>query len=494
MRRFIQSHRYQLIVLAVIWVLFSVNIVKPWQLFFLNDDFMHIPDARLVLRSGFFRPVPNMFLWVDKQLYGNSPLGFFITTILLHGLAVFSVYFLADTIQSKLKLLQKFKELPFWVALFFLLYPFHAESIMWTIARGSIMTTAFTLFSLACFVKADDLKKIFWSSWVWLLLALFSYESMWNVIPLFILVAWYKTKERIIKKKMAMLQSGIMAATFAIYLAIRFLLLNSLVGDGYEDLEDNMKDLKLVSGNLIKLTARLFTPAINDPKIFTGLFLMGALAIIIIVYRQFKANRATGIFMVILWVSMITGVFTASPLGIDTHFHESDRYLYYASFFFCLFIAILCQSFTSPSIRQVVSISVCVSFLVGFYFLQRDYAYSSSFTRGTIELVNKLPTGKRLVFIDVPERYHGALIFRTSLPEAIDWLCPKNKPDTVLVYSHTRNIQKEGGFKTGFKTMQELKMEKGEAFVQSLQTFLHQSGGDSPLLLWYGGGGLWQIN
>jgi hypothetical protein len=495
MNRFFQSHRYQLLVLAAIFILFSVFIIKPWQLFFLNDDFMHIPDARLVLRSGFMRPVPNVFLWLDKILYGTQPLGFFITSILLHGLAVFSVYYLVEIIQRKLKLLQSYSELPFWVSLLFLLYPFHAESIMWTIARVSIMATAFTLFSLACFIKSNDLKKDFWYAWIWLLLALFSYESMWNVLLLYFLVAWYKSRNVLIKKNIAILQAAIMCATFAAYFAIRFLLLNSLVGNGYEDMEDNLKNLKLVSGNLVKLTARIFTPAADDSRIFVGLFLILSAGFIFLIYKQFKANRNTGMLLIILWGAMITGVITAAPLGIDTHFHESDRYTYYASFFFCLFLAIVFLSIPVLKIRQIAAVLICVLFITGFYFLQRDYAFSSSVTRGTIDFVKNLPAGKQLVFLDVPARHRGALIFRTSLPDAIEWLGPTDKPDSVIVYSLTTGFQKTGDFKTGVISIGDLKTEKNESFTNDLSQFVQQQEktGKSPIVLWYGKGGLWQV-
>lgn len=468
---------------------------KTLAVIFLNDDFMHIPDVRLVLRSGFMRPVPNIFIWLDKKLYGNGPLGFFITSILLHGVAVFSAYYLVDTIQKKLNLLLNYRDLPFWVSLFFLVYPFHAESIMWTIARVSIMATAFTLFSLACFIKADNLKKTFWFAWLWLLLALFSYESMWNIIPLFFLIAWYKFHSGIIQKQVAVIQSGVMAATFGVYLLIRLGLLSSLVGDGYEDMESNLKNLPLIGGNLVKLTARIFTPALDNPILFTSLFLLLSLFFLYVVIRFFKANRTTGIFLIILWGAMISGVITAAPLGIDTHFHESDRYTYYASFFFCLFIAILCQSFSSTRIKQLLCAALCLIFVIGFYLLQRDYAYSSSVTKGTVHFLNsKPPVGKRWVFIDVPERYQGALIFRTSLPQAVNWLYEGQKPDTVIIYSQTRGFTKKGDFITGNKSSEELQAEKGQAFMNDLKIFLNQSGNMNTALFWYGKGGLWRIN
>ncbi len=493
MNRFIHSNKYPLLILAGFWILFSVFFIKPWQLFFLNDDFMHIPDVRLVLRSGFMRPVPNVFLWFDKILYGSKPLGFFITSIVLHGLAVFSVYYLVECIQNKLKLLQHIKDLAFWVALFFLVYPFHAESIMWTIARVSIMATAFTLFSLASFIKADKLNGFFWVSWFWLILALFSYESMWNILPLYFLVAWYKSKERIIAVSTAWLQSGIMIVTFIGYFIIRFALLKSLVGDGYDHMEDNMKNISLVAGNLIKLTARIYTPAIDNPRLFVFLFVFLTLIFIYFLYRQLKANRKTGIFLIILWGAMITGVLTAAPLGIDTHFHESDRYTYYASFYFCFFLAITCQSFFSPKWRTLYSVGFCIIFSAGFYVLQSHYAFSSSATRGTIDLLNKQPAGKKIIFADVPERYKGALIFRTSLPDAIEWLAPACNPDTVIIYSQVPAFRKSGNFKTGIISLQDLSNMKGEQYKKELQIFLNQTGATDTLLFWYGNGGLWQV-
>lgn len=492
MNRFWQSHVYQLLALALLWLLFGIFIVKPWQLYFLNDDFMHIPDARIVLRSGFMRPVPNVFVWFDKALYGSSPLGFFITSIFLHGLAVFSAYFLTDALQGKLKLITHLKELPFWTALFFLVLPFHAESIMWTIARVSIMATAFTLFSLACFIKADNLNKTFWASWVWLLLALFSYESMWNVVPIYLLVGWYKVNKRIIRRRMAFYQCGAMVATFGAYLFIRLWLLHSIVGDGYDNMEANVKNIPLLIGNLFKLIARIYTPAINNTNVFLLVVGVFTLMLFFATYRHLKANRNTGIFLIIIWVAMATGVATAAPLGIDTHFHESDRYTYYASFFLCLLLAILCQSLASEKANHLISALLFIGFTIGFYVLQRHYAFSSSVTRGTVQFVNKQPVASRLIFIDVPERYKGALIYRTSLPNAIEWLGPKT--DTVIIYSQTRSFEREGDFKTGTMSMDSLKAAKGGQFMLELNDYLNrQQGSKGYSVLWYGKGGLWLL-
>jgi len=364
---------------------------------------------------------------------------------------------------------------------------------MWTIARVSIMATAFTLLSLAYFIHADNLKNAFWVAWLWLLLALFSYESIWNIIPIFFLVSWYKTKLGSINKSTALLQSVVMGASFLAYLAIRFLLLDSLVGDGYKDMEDNLMDMKLVFGNLVKLTARIFTPAIDHPGLFTTLFLLGVLVFSIFIYNQFKIDRKTGVILIILWVAMISGVITAAPLGIDTHFHESDRYTYYASFYFCLFAVILCHSFSPVVLKNLLSGLVFLIFVFCFNNLQRDYAYSSAVTRQTIDFVNKQPAGKSLVFIDIPDRYKGALIFRVALPHGIEWLCPDHLADTVIEYNHTRDFQSNGNFKTGQISLEDLKIAKGEPFLRDFNIFLSRAGLKNPAILWYGKDGLWLV-
>lgn len=493
MTKLLDTRKGQVGILLFCWVLFSIVVVKPWQLYFLNDDFMHIPDARLLLRSGFMRPVPNYFLWLDKTLYGTQALGYHITTQLLHGATVLAVYFAVGTMQGSLRVAAHYKHLPLLSAFFFLCSPYHAESLMWPIARVSIMATGFTLLSLMYFMRSNGINRLLFWSWVWLVVALFSYESMWNVVLLYLVVAAYKYVKRMLPLRVAIWQGALMCFTFLVYMGVRFALLQSFVGNGYEDMEDRVKDLPLVAGNLIKLVGRVYTPAMDNSLFFMLTFAGLTLIFALISLWIYKVSSQLGKLTALLWLAIVTGVLTAAPLGIDTHFHESDRYTYYASFYFCLFLALVCVLLPGYKLRFGATLGIVAASLWLISGLQRDYAFSSSVTRGTVQFVKGFEPVDQLVFVNVPERYKGALIFRTSLADAIHWISPEVQPDSLLVVSQVRNFEKVGAFRTGTVSAQAFDAANSAFSYASIVSSLGLPADKRYRVYWYGQGGLWHI-
>jgi hypothetical protein len=67
--------------IRILWAgcLLLVFVIRPWQLYFLNDDFIHIPAGDVFVRGGFLRPMPNLLVALDTFLYGKHALGFFVT-------------------------------------------------------------------------------------------------------------------------------------------------------------------------------------------------------------------------------------------------------------------------------------------------------------------------------------------------------------------------------------------------------------------------------
>jgi hypothetical protein len=114
-----------------------------------------------------------------------------------------------------------------------------------------------------------------------------------------------------------------------------------------------------------------------------------------------------------------------------------------------------------------VKISKAVLFTVTFlfasmlYVIQGSYAFASSVTRTTVFAVKQGGDFKNGYFIDVPQKYKGALIFRISLRDGIKWIAPEVKFDSIIIASQQNFSEKNYPYKFGEIKWSELAASKG---------------------------------
>lgn len=445
----LQQTKIQLWILTGCCIL-MIFIVRPWELYFLNDDFIHIPmDIRYLFeRGGFMRPVPNVFLELDKWLYGKNALGFFCTTLLMHFICVLCVFALCRKLVTQYFNESGLHMLPLFAAVLFCFYPFHTEALMWTISRVATIATTFTILSLHFYLTASERKTHVLLSWICFVIALFTYESMWNVLLLFLFigVANYKYGKPARREAFRWL---IFFATFIIYLLIRVKVLSSLTGDGYDSFEENSKNIPFLIANWFKLIARVFTPAFINTKTFVFVCTSSVVVQGIALLFVFKRSKNIARFVLVLVAAIITGVATASILGIDTHRGEADRYLHYSSVFYCILIAVMILILTRPIKIQFVSVAgISILFIVLLCCYQQDFSKASSVTRTTVKSIQQYQTNGTAYFVDVPKASGGALIFRVGLDAAVEWMSPNSGYKKIVVLSQTEQFEGSRNFTT----------------------------------------------
>ena len=442
------------------------------------------------------RPVPNFVVLFDKWLYGTNATGFFFTSIFFHTACVLTVYFFVKQILQTYLPDKRASLIPFITALLFLCYPYHAEPLMWVIARVSIIAAMLTFLSLQFYIKAAALSGYYFLSWLCFVIALFTYESIWNIVLLFAVISVADIIHKRVSMHKAGIMFGIMLLTFITYLGVRIWALNSIAGDGYLEINENLNKIALLLINLLKLAGRNFTPPFIHTSYAVIFFSVSAIVYAFITYSIFKRNKHWGWLMLLTWLAMITGVLTAAPLGIDTHYNESERYLYYSSFFYCFFIAFAISVFIAKKYQFSFAAIIVLSFLYLFSGLQKNYSYASAISKTTLETVAKYPERKRAFFIDVPKRYKGSMIFRISLPEAIKWIVPQAKYDSVIVVSQVETALGKIPFKTGEASWQQLAITKG--FNTNTAVINHDSKTDTisnnDIIFWFKEDGIYKVN
>ncbi|KAB2823903.1 MAG: glycosyltransferase family 39 protein, partial [Candidatus Dadabacteria bacterium] len=104
-----------------------------------------------VMANKYFRPVYFASLVIDNRIWGTSPFGHHMTSIILHAASTVLLYFLI------LMLFEEFKRGPgrseaFLASLLFAVYPLHVESVSFIAARGDVLAGMFFLICLIFYI------------------------------------------------------------------------------------------------------------------------------------------------------------------------------------------------------------------------------------------------------------------------------------------------------------------------------------------------------
>lgn len=411
----------------------TVYLYNPFQLFFLADDFLHIPQSAnsLWVQQNSLRPIGNFTLHLDYLFSEKNPLGYHITNLILHLLNTLLVWVVARTIiKNYIKNSPVF--LPIAIAFFFFTYPFHSEAVFWIIGRSGSLGSLFFLAALICFFKKSQSFLFTVFSLIFFQLALFSYESSW-IFPLIISLILFADSR---KKNNSFIQHWgylfLIIVQFIIHLVVRWSATGELMNH-YDAASFTNFNIPLLGTNFIRLLARTFVPPFYSNQYFIYSFIAIFLIIGSFVFVLFKQKKINPFFIYLTAIWLISYLPYLS-IGIDTHGVEGERYLYLPSVVFSIWLLyLLAQIFNQKQFIFLVSMLL----VVNLYFLNQSRTYYSKagkITSTTIHQINKLGIKKIIFFKNLPQYNKGAVVFRSGLENAINWLS-NNKQQHIIIVS-----------------------------------------------------------
>lgn len=457
-----QRHHYLFIIIAVTAVIAGFWLFNPFSLYFLNDDFIHIPlskDGTLFQRKS-FRPVCDLSVALDYFLWKKEASGYHFTNLFLHVVDSCLVYALVKLFFIKYTSINNQWAFIFAGILFFV-FPFHSEAIFWVIGRSASLGSLFFLTAIIFYIQRGERSYHFLLSLLFFSVGLLTYESVWifPVIAFGISLVHVQSGLGIFKTEARYIFTLILI--FIIFLVIRYLIIGEIAGN-YEAASFKGGDLKNLALNFVRLLVRSFAPPAKSIIIF---YVFAALVFIVLVllsiYLSKKEYNKKYHFQ-FLFISLIGSYIPYLSLGIDTHGSEGERFLYLPSIFICM----LTSGFIfSAEVKYFTKI--CLSlFILGYsiYFLfqsQRNYAYAGKITKETIAELQKLE-GKNRLFIDsLPEECNGAVVFRSGFKEAVMWMKPMPVFNNIYINSSLRNIENVAGdYKVIYKDSSFLQKQK----------------------------------
>jgi tetratricopeptide (TPR) repeat protein len=96
--------------------------------------------------TGYYRPLINLFYWIDYKVWGMKASGFRITNLIFHVFTCIILY-------QFLFLLFKGRLISFAAALVFGLHPVNTEAVAWISSRNNILVTLFSMLSILFYTR-----------------------------------------------------------------------------------------------------------------------------------------------------------------------------------------------------------------------------------------------------------------------------------------------------------------------------------------------------
>lgn len=405
---------------AALCVVVSVTLFFPaLPLSFFADDFLVVWRIGVLgdmHQASFFRPLSEFTIWINHMVAVASPMGYRAFNVLVHALNGLLVYLLMQRIPG-LRERPNVTGMATVAALLFLVYPFHNESIIWIVGRGTSLALFFTLAALVALNSGmGERRKL-------VLVALFfsigalAYESM-LLFPLIILTVLLRGCEdqRPFRKRLA----TVLVAALILHVMARWVFTGQVAnayGSAFFDRTWTTYPL-----NAAKVLGRLFLPPSHDERmqgVRFGLLLVLLGVAALLFWRRTKQDaslRTTAVDMGwMLGIACLIGIVA----GVSTRTSESDRFLYMPSAFLCMLIAIALFSLLHGVARWV---TLALLVIGSFILVQRNTANWETASTTIQRVIGDLPAPPdegRLFVGGLPEELNGAFIFRHGFHESL---------------------------------------------------------------------------
>lgn len=171
--------------------------------------------------TGYYRPLMNLFYFLDYKIWGMSAPGFRVTNVILHLLCGFILFHVINLFINN-------HQAAFWAAVLFSIHPLNTESVSFILARNNIIVTIFILLALYFYLRYVERESRI--AYVFSILsfvgAVFSKEFGVMLLPVFFLY------NRLLLKRMNSIYREIISyLPFIIILIIYLYLRRNVVGD-----------------------------------------------------------------------------------------------------------------------------------------------------------------------------------------------------------------------------------------------------------------------
>jgi hypothetical protein len=345
------------------------------------------------------------------------------------------LFFTARKMLHALKLEKEYCEIAHVAGLLFLVYPFHSESLLWTIGRGGSLVTIFFLGALNLILTQPQR----WPHWLGANLAftigLLTYESIWLLPFVAPLLVWIKN-DRIKANALEMRGLLLMWAILIVSFVARKVLINDFIGSPYLntthfELSPAKQAYKYATG-----FCRSFLPPMESSTWFLVASSLLILALSLVVFR-FMGNSQKRIKSITAFVIFLITLLPVSILAVNTHTTESERFLYLPSAFLCLQAAMWIFALATGWKRNIIIVVLGGYSIFYLNDASKQFRMAGQWNETTLQEIARHEGKYQTVHVhELPASYKGAFMFRLGFEEALNWICPEVQYDTLVIHSN----------------------------------------------------------
>ena len=422
--------RWALASFAVAIILLIV-FANPFDFYFLNDDFIHIPMAKdgYLGHHNSLRHINDLSLYLDYLWAGKNAWGYHLTNLLLHIANMFMAVMLLLKLYSTISGTQAHKAFAIFSIALFGVYAFHSEAVFWILCRTASLSLCFNLLSWLCFFKAIQNRLWLLPYITFFLLGIFTYESLW-VFPFCIVTWFFLLPKSSVFRQQAKLPIALLWIFFIAYFPFRLIKTGALLGS-YEANDVEHFNIASLAGKTAKLFFRSFLPPMENNRMMLVCAAVVAVCIFVTAVVLIKRKRVDK-FLLFLVVSWLLSYFPYVSLGVSSTGYESERYLYYPSLFLCATMVYAGLLLFQKPFTRIIFGALLFAYH-GFFFVRSSGHFKEigQTAMEGMEAIIKVPLQKKIVVVDLPAYIRGVPIFNYGFMDGVAWLA--NGRDTLDV-------------------------------------------------------------
>ena len=408
-------YSYVLLIVLSLPALYAYN---PLPLYFLNDDFIHVPLSQEAVwgQRNSIRPINDVTLYLNSLAWGNNAAGYHFTNLIIHAVNSVLVFFLAGQVFQRIHLTVNSRFWCFSCVLLFWGHAFHSESVLWVIGRSGCLSSLFFLICLIIFLSRKRHWYFFLLSYLCFFLGLLTYESIFILPPALIVLAFFYKD---LRRKVDILLIAGYCILFIYYLFLRIQWTGEIAGS-YEGNNITQFNITLLITNYGKLFVRSFVAPQTNSLVFLVSAFVFFLLVFVLYIKQVKNAAKDKRFFPFLLIFLLSYLPYIS-LGIDTHGVEAERYLYLPSIFVCILLIVFFAAFKK---QQWAMAFFFLYFLYNQYYLLKSsnaFVVASDITKKTMQLVINNQAARTIYFKNLPKENYGVTILRLGLEEGVNW-------------------------------------------------------------------------
>jgi len=333
------------------------------------------PELKKGKTAGkYFRPLYQVTLILDNEIWNTSPFGFHLTNIILHSISTVLLYFLVLILLGEFNIRGR-ESIALIASVLFALYPLHVESVSFVSARGDILAAIFFFLSLIFYIFSY--KRLFY-----LILAVFcfllSFLSKEVAIALPIVIVCYDLLSRRLKSRGNLLKYAALGLIALLYFLLRsksYLSFTGIVERSNSEISEGFFHVvDLFLNTYLFYIVKMVFPYSLKPFIdhvpqwgilglAASIILIAVLCIAVFVSVKKKENLTAFSILWILATLLPAAVVAILPIALSSH---AERFLYIPSVGICVLFAYIIyelgKKFNMKLLSLILTLVLSISF------------------------------------------------------------------------------------------------------------------------------------